>query len=63
VGGSVADRPRAVVGDCRYCTARDGRPTGGSKLYGGEPLKKFPDGSMAHVACEIDARRHGVSFW
>jgi len=56
----VGERVAAAVGDCYYCVMRDGRPTGSSRLYAAEPLVLFPDGSVAHVACEIDARRRGV---
>lgn len=50
-------RAPVSVGDCRYCVERDGQPTNGSKLYANETMATFPDGSIAHVACEIDARR------
>jgi hypothetical protein len=61
VGVSVAEAP-AVAGDCRYCTARDGRAAASATLYANNPMVVFPDGALAHVACEIDARRRGVSF-
>lgn len=38
----------AHAGDCCYCE---------QDLYEDAPLVKFPDGLLAHVACEIDARR------
>lgn len=57
---ATVDAPaREIVGDCRYCVQRDGQPTGGSKLYAAEPHVLFPDGQVAHVACEIDSRRRG----
>lgn len=55
----IAQPPAWSLGDCRYCVQRDGGPTPASKLYVTQPLVTFPDGSVAHVACEIDARRRG----
>lgn len=40
----------AQLGSCHYCTG---------PLYENAPLVRFPDQTMAHVACEINARRQG----
>jgi hypothetical protein len=45
--------PPAYVGDCLYCHLR---------LYADQPIVKFPDGQISHVACETDARRRGDSY-
>lgn len=45
-----AKRPVHAVGDCLYCCLA---------LYSDGPVVAFPDGRVAHVACEIDARRQG----
>ena len=50
---AIADAPRDLklpekVGDCCHCQLA---------LYASAPLVSFPDGRLAHVACEIDARR------
>lgn len=38
----------AEAGACCHCRL---------KLYENAPIIQFPDGRLAHVACEIDARR------
>jgi hypothetical protein len=60
-GRSLTADPPVVRGRCIYCESRASTAGAAAALYADQPLVVFPDGRLAHVACEIDARRRGVS--